>query len=1293
MKRTIAKKEKRKPGKTIRKKTALEKTTSGRTIKNKAKKKELKSEGLRVLILEDNPADAELMERQLRRDKITCQARRAETRRVFIKALTEFKPDLILADYTLPKFDAMTALKLSRKQLPFIPFIVVTGSIGEEKAVACLRAGANDYLLKDRLARLGEAVRHARESRRLQAEKTAAEVALRSSELLYRTFIDSSADMAFLKDEKFRHLLANRELRRFYGKAENEIFGRTDFELMGEKAAARCRQSDEQALAENRIHISEEMIGERTFETHKFPVKLGVGRVGVGGYIRDISERKRAREQIEQAARKWSVTFDAIRDGIALLATDQTVMQANRAFADLLDKPFKEIIGKKCYELVHPTRRPDPNCPFVKMLKSKKRESMEMAVGDRVFAVIVDPITDAARAITGATHILSDITERKRAEAALRESENKFRDLAELLPQTIFETDLQGRLTFVNRSAYEIFGYDENDFRIGLQIWQMIAPGDQERAKENVRRVLGGESIAGNEYACRRKDGSGFPVILFSTPILTAGKLSGLRGILVDISERKEIESQREAALAALRENEEFLNRIIEQSPMAMWISDNQGTLIRINRACCDLLQIREDEVIGKYNVLKDSIVEAQGLLPMVREVFEKGETVRFEIIYNTAQLQNLELNRKVSLILDTTVFPIKDIHGRVTHAVIQNLDISGRKRAEASLRESKERFKAQYQGSPIAAFTWQKQGEAFVLKEHNANAEKITHGRVTEFVGKSTKELYENRPDIMQAFHRCFDKKGVVSIETSSRHFIPGKLVSTTFAFVPPDLVMVHLEDVTERRQAEKALHESEQRYRSIMNEAGDAILMHDQNGRIIDVNRIVCQNLGYSREELLSMSIGDIDPEAIRSGKDKLWEAIFAGEHHHFESHHLRKNGSSIPVEVMLGAIRLPQGPMILGIVRDISERKQAEDKINRLHERMTLAADAAKIGIWDWDIINNTLVWDENMYAIYGRSKENFTCAYEAWLDAIHPEDKARSDIESEKARKGEKEYNTEFRIVIPDGEIKHIKAQGNVFRDEKGSACRMIGVNYDISALKKYEEKIKSSLREKEVLLKEIHHRVKNNLQVISGLLTLQAEQSNDERVQRLLKESQSRIWTMALIHQTLYQSGNLAAIDMAEYIRTLSGNLLSSQARVAMPPTVSFDLLPVQLAIDKAIPLALIINELLTNTLKHAFPDGRAGEIRISLQERRGVKFYAPTEDTGAIPGGGTSRRAPTHELTVADNGVGLPEGFDATNQKSLGLQLVTMLTKQLDGALAIESCGGTSVSIAFNGNEKSKKTS
>ncbi|MBZ5611910.1 MAG: PAS domain S-box protein [Acidobacteriia bacterium] len=207
----------------------------------------------------------------------------------------------------------------------------------------------------------------------------------------------------------------------------------------------------------------------------------------------------------------------------------------------------------------------------------------------------------------------------------------------------------------------------------------------------------------------------------------------------------------------------------------------------------------------------------------------------------------------------------------------------------------------------------------------------------------------------------------------------------------------------------------------------------------------------------------------------------------------------------------------------------------------------------------------------------------------------------------------------------------------------------------------DERIKASLREKEALLKEIHHRVKNNLQVVSSLLGLQSRAVADPETRKMFQESQDRIHSMALLHESLYQSHSLSEINFPEYIRQLAAHLFDSYGVAADRIHLRTDLKILTLHLDAAVPCGLIINELVSNSLKYAFPDGRQGEIRIELYELAD----------------GTTR------LLVADNGIGLTADVDWENTRSLGLRLVRTLAQQLGAKIEVDSHAGTEVRLAF----------
>ena len=226
----------------------------------------------------------------------------------------------------------------------------------------------------------------------------------------------------------------------------------------------------------------------------------------------------------------------------------------------------------------------------------------------------------------------------------------------------------------------------------------------------------------------------------------------------------------------------------------------------------------------------------------------------------------------------------------------------------------------------------------------------------------------------------------------------------------------------------------------------------------------------------------------------------------------------------------------------------------------------------------------------------------------------------------------------------------------------------GLQRAIAAHLSTEKSLQQSLREQEALLKEVHHRVKNNLQVITSLLRLESARHAEPGTKSVLREMQGRIHSMALLHETLYRTGNFAAVNLADYLRQLATHHFHAQNSAPERVRLALDLSPTMVGLDEAIPCGLIVNELLTNALKHGFADGRSGVVQLTVGS-------APDDRV---------------RLQVADDGIGLPADFESSRQKSLGLQLVNDLTRQLRGSLEIDSVpSGVTFRLLFSPKPKS----
>ena len=345
-----------------------------------------------------------------------------------------------------------------------------------------------------------------------------------------------------------------------------------------------------------------------------------------------------------------------------------------------------------------------------------------------------------------------------------------YRLLAENLTDAITVWNAEGHALYTNPAAERSLGFSRDELS-AINKWDQIHGEDLPAMQEAFEQALQGKPSRQFDVRWGMKDGSwrygdiviapyrvpGYgPLVLTVSRDVTRRKqaeevLENHRDQLEDLVKERTSEltrtvarllqeaKERRQAEEALGQSEAFLNSIIDQNPCPMWISDENGTLIRLNQACCELLNITEDEVVGKYNVLQDSIVEGQGLLPLVEAVFREGRAVRFELEYDTSRLEGLTFQRTASVILDVTIFPIRDAAGRITNAVIQHIDITERKQAEEALRESEERFSKVFHSSALGiAISSMRDGR--IIDVNDTLLEALGRSR-QEVVGRSAAE------------------------------------------------------------------------------------------------------------------------------------------------------------------------------------------------------------------------------------------------------------------------------------------------------------------------------------------------------------------------------------------------------------------------------------------------------------------------------------------------------------------------------------------------------------------------
>jgi PAS domain S-box-containing protein len=826
------------------------------------------------------------------------------------------------------------------------------------------------------------------------------------------------------------------------------------------------------------------------------------------------------------------------------------------------------------------------------------------------------------------------VPESSTAYESLRKSEERFRQVVEAAPNAMVMIDPGGKIEMLNAAAVSLFGYDRQDL-LGHPV-EILIPERFRHRHPSLRSAFFGDPQsrpmgAGRDLYGLKRDGSEFPIEIGLNPIETEEGTRVLSAI-VDISGRKLLEDR--------------FRQVVESAPNAMVMIGPLGRIAMVNAQAEKVFGYERAEMLGAS--IEMLVPERfRGHHPGLRTNFFAAPTSR-----------PMGIGRDLfGLKKDGSEFPIEiglnpiqtDEGAMVLSAIV---DISARKQLE-------DRFRQVVESAPNAMVMIGPLGKIVMV---NNQAEKVFGFDRSEMVNQSIEMLVPERfrghhPDLRDNF---FGKpearpmgvgRDLYGLRKDGSEF-PIEIGLNPIETDEGAMVLSAIVDISARKQLED-------RFRQVVESAPNAMVMIGPTGTIEMVNAQAETVFGYDRLEMLSQPIEILVPERFRRAHPGLRGGFFTAPASRpmgvgRDLYGLKKDGTEFPIEIGLNPISTDDGTMVLSAIVDISGRKRLEERFRRVVE----SAPNAMVMIGPSGRIEMVNAQAEAVFK-YDRDEmlqQPIEMLVPERFRGHHPGLRTSffTDPHSRPMGAGRDLFG-----LRKDGSEFAVEIGLNPIETEDGTM--VLSAIVDISDRKQKEERIHAALKEKDILLGEIHHRVKNNLQVVYSLLDLQSDLVTDERILGILRESQNRIKSMALIHQTLYESKDFVQVDFANFLDTLAPTLISSYGIESDRIHLDVKAVEVLLPISAAIPCGLIVNELISNALKHAFPEARRGAITIDLSRD-------------------TDGRA---KLSVIDDGVGISVEKDLKQTTTLGMQLVMLLADQLGGDIEIRRAEPTVFTLRF----------
>ncbi|MEI8202584.1 MAG: PAS domain S-box protein [Bacteroidota bacterium] len=973
-------------------------------------------------------------------------------------------------------------------------------------------------------------------------ERREMEQQLKESEILQRSLLENIAVGIMIIDPVTRIIeLVNTFAAQLIGESECNIVGNRCHQYICPALEHACPVCDKGQDVDNSEKVL--LCADKT----ELSVLNTVKRIKIGGKEKlvesfvDITLQKNAQEAFRQSSQKFEAIISASPDGIGMASLDGKLELMSDKLAAMYGYSVEQkdqYIDKTIFDFIDPSNHDILRENIRKLLEggSEHKITEYLAIkqdGSRFYVDVNSTILyDALGKPTSILFIERNITDRKIVEEELLQSTKKLEAIIAASPDGIGMASMDGKIELMSEKLALMHGYtiEKKEEYQDKTIFDFIHPSNHELLKENIQKLVSGNKEHKIiEYRALKKNNTSFYSDVNSTILLDShGNPGSILFVERDITERKQFEEN-------LKTSEENFRTFFSSIADLLFVLDGYGNILDVNNTVLERLEYSKEELIKKSVLL---------IHPEQRRE-ETAHNVE-EMLAGARDFCPVPVLTKsgVEIQVETRVYPGVWDGKPALFGVVKDV---------TKIKQSEEKFSKAFQSSSnLMAISTASTGHYIDVNDMFLEVLEYTRNEVIGFTSQDLDifEDYQQREFTKSILvENGFAKDIEVKIRTKSGKILTGLFSASSIIIGEDSCWLTTMTDITERKLAEQEIKRHSALISSLLDSIPDIIFFKDENGVYLGGNPAFAEFSNLPKDKIIGFTDYDLfDKEFADQFRKQDLQVIESKKPIHNDVWMTYPNGGKVLFDNLKTPYFGPDGSLIgvLGISRDMTDRKLAEDSLNQISTRLALATRAGGVGVWDFDIVNNIYLWDDQMFALYGVGPEEkeHVIAYDIWQSRVHVEDVERGNDEVKMAIQGEKEFDTEFRVVWPDGSIHNIRALATVQRDKAGNPLRMIGTNWDITEQKKTEATLYNAMQEaemanksKSLFLANMSHEIRTPLNAIIGFSQLISRD-------KLLSDSQKEY--------------NLSIIRASEHLLELINDILElskvEAGRVVLNPT-------------------------------------------------------------------------------------------------------------------------------------------